>query len=289
MAALVAAQPAVSIRGMVEVARGLLVAVLLLAQPWASRALLSREIPIAYTPPGGYGNALPAPVLRDCTEALVVGAPDLRGLWRVRSGERGGRPLVAGDKLLNYVERIEQCGDRIIDSGGGTVSDGRADGSAANGVHDVFVFDYATPLHVLVSYEAGTTYVLQPTLAAVLNMLLARLLGPGVVHVPFALLPLPVPGLRVTRELTADGRMRWRRPDEGMDLLLERIGGPNDPYVRTDLPSSTTGGSGIVAKPPILGPRLGAAAAATGLALAATVWRLCARRSRRAKLSNKTE
>jgi hypothetical protein len=265
----------------------MMVVALLLALPWASRALLAREIPVVHTPPGGYGNALPAPVLKDCTEALVAGAPELRGLWRVRSGTRGGRPLVAGDALLHYVERIEQCGDRIIDSGGGTVSDGRADGSAANGVHDVSVFDYATPLHVLVSYEAGTTYVLQPTFATVFNMLLARLLGTGVVHVPLALLPFPVPGLRVTRELTKDGLMRWRRPDEGFEVLLERIGGPNEPYVRMDLPSSSTGGSGIEPRPPLLGPRGGAAAAAAGLALAIAAWRLCARRSRPAKLSSK--
>ena len=40
------------------------------------------EIPKAFTPTGGYGTEMPAPVLADCTDALAINVPDLRGLWR---------------------------------------------------------------------------------------------------------------------------------------------------------------------------------------------------------------
>jgi hypothetical protein len=55
------------------------------------------------------------------------------------------------DPILTYVERIEQCGDRIVDMGGGTVADARADGTEQNGVHDVSVFDFTTPIRVVAS------------------------------------------------------------------------------------------------------------------------------------------
>jgi hypothetical protein len=56
----------------------------------------------------------------------------------------------------------------IVDLGGGTIADGRADGTAENGIHDVLEFDYKTPIYVVVTYEEGTTYVLQPLLSTVL-------------------------------------------------------------------------------------------------------------------------
>lgn len=40
------------------------------------------EIPVARTPVGGYGTVMPSPVLDGCTDPLVEGAPDLRGMWR---------------------------------------------------------------------------------------------------------------------------------------------------------------------------------------------------------------
>ena len=89
--------------------------------------------------PGGYGNTFPAPVLAACTEPLSADAPDLRGIWKVLRAERSGKPAPEGDTIYQYVERIEQCGNRIVDMGGGTIADARADGTAANGVHDVFV------------------------------------------------------------------------------------------------------------------------------------------------------
>lgn len=154
------------------------------------------DIPVAHTPAGGYGREFPPPILAGCTEPLVAGAPDLRGTWRVIRATRGGEPVPEGDRLLRYTERIEQCGDRIVDCGGGTIADARADGTEANGVHDVSAFDYTTPIHVVASYEDGV----------------------------FVLRPVGLPGIEVTRRLDADGHMVWTRPDMGgIVVVLERV------------------------------------------------------------------
>ena len=153
------------------------------------------QIPVAHTPAGGYGNVFPAPILAGCTEPLVAGAPDLRGTWRVISATRGGQPVPADDRLMSYRERIEQCGNRIVDCGGGTIADARADGTEENGVHDVSVFDFTTPIHVIASYEEGV----------------------------FVLRPVGLPGIEVRRWLDADGHMIWTRPDMGgIRVVLER-------------------------------------------------------------------
>ena len=188
----------------------------------APGVVLADDIPVAHTPPGGYGNTFPPPVLIACTEPLVAGAPDLRGIWKTLRAERGGKPVPADDRILHYVERIEQCGNRIVDMGGGTISDARADGTEANGIHDVSVFDYETPIRVVASYEDGV-FVLRPLL------------------IPYTAITLPF--VEVTRRLDADGHMVWKRPDLGrLTVTLERIGGPNDPYTRRDLKDGTTGG-----------------------------------------------
>lgn len=198
------------------------------------------DIPVAHTPTGGYGNTFPPPVLARCTEPLVEGAPDLRGIWKAVAVERDGVLVPTSDPLYGYVERIEQCGDRIVDMGGGTIADGRADGTAENGVHDVLVFDYRTPIHVVVSYESGTTYVLEPLFPTLVARALPWL------QIPWQWMPFRVPGVRITRRLDpATGKMIWNRPDRDFVMTLERIGGPNDPYTRRDLPDSTTGGSGL--------------------------------------------
>lgn len=101
------------------------------------------------------------------------------------------------DSILTYVERVEQCGDRIIDMGGGTIADARADGSEENGVHDVSAADFSTPIHVTAHYEDDV----------------------------FILRPVGIPGIQVTRRLDEHGRMVWTRPDLGMMVVtLERIG-----------------------------------------------------------------
>lgn len=163
------------------------------------------DIPVAHTPPGagGYGRTFPAPVLARCDEPLVAGAPDLRGIWRLI--DNNGRQPAAGEHLHNYAERIEQCGDRIVDMGGGTIADARADGTEKNAVHDVSVRDYKTPIVAIASYENGV----------------------------FILRPADKPGVEVRRWLDKDGHMIWTRPDYGTSRL-ERIGGPNDPYTRPE-------------------------------------------------------
>jgi hypothetical protein len=152
-------------------------------------------IPVAHTPPGGYGAQFPPLILGECTEPLVEGAPDLRGVWKTISATRGGEPVASGDRLLSYTERIEQCGNRIVDCGGGTIADARADGTEENGVHDVSVFDFTTPIHVVASYEDKV----------------------------FVLRPVGIPGIEVRRWLDDDGHMIWTRPDMGgIRVVLER-------------------------------------------------------------------
>ncbi len=190
----------------------------------AGRAVSANDIPVAHTPPGGYGGKFPKPVLATCTEPIVKGAPDLRGLWRTLRAERADetssrffsivrflfwktlgvervrKPVPAGHPIYTYAERIEQCGNRIVDIGGGTIADARADGSEENGVHDVSAFDFKTPINVIATYENGV-FVLRP----------------------------PRFPIEITRRLDAAGHMVWHRPDLG-DLMvtLERIGGPCD-------------------------------------------------------------
>ena len=201
--------------------------------------VLAGDIAIARTPEGGYGNSFPPPVLARCTEPLAAGAPDMRGIWKAIRVRRDGALVPESDRLYHYVERIEQCGNRVVDMGGGTIADGRADGSAENGIHDVFVFDYKTPLHVIVSYEEGTSYVLRPMLVSVIARKFPS------IHIPWAWLPWGVPGVKVTRRLDSEGHLVWTRPDQGFVMTLQRIGGPNDAYTRHDLPNSLTGGSGL--------------------------------------------
>jgi hypothetical protein len=143
----------------------------------ATRGLTADQIPVAHTPPGGFRETFPEPVLARCTEPLIAGAPDLRGLWRTVHAERMDEPVPDDDRIHAYVERIEQCGDRIVDMGGGTISDARADGTEENGVHDVSAFDYTTPLTVIATYEDRV----------------------------FVLRPAGIPGIEVTRRLARDG------------------------------------------------------------------------------------
>ncbi|MDH4171530.1 MAG: hypothetical protein OEW42_18265 [Acidimicrobiia bacterium] len=115
------------------------------------------DIPIAFTPEGGYGDVMPDPVLAGCTEPLVEGAPDLRGIWRVVGPERDGEP----NPVDGAIQRIEQCGDRIVITSGGVIHDMRVDGTLENGVNDVTAMDFATPIRVAAFYEDGT-HVLRP-------------------------------------------------------------------------------------------------------------------------------
>jgi hypothetical protein len=118
------------------------------------------DIPVAHTPPDGWVGEMPAPILAGCDEALVAGAPDLRGLWRVvavewRLGDAPDPLPVAG-----HVERIEQCGDRVCITSSGIIHDMRADGSAENGVHDVAAVG-GQAISVVCTFEDGV-HVLRP-------------------------------------------------------------------------------------------------------------------------------
>lgn len=186
----------------------LLTAALALAAPATAatpaKQVMADDIPVAHTPPGpgGYGRTFPPPVLKTCTEPLVKGAPDLRGIWKPI--EHNGKPPERTSRFSTYAERIEQCGNRIIDMGGGTIADARADGTEKNAVHDVSVRDYTTPIIAIASYENGV-FILRPK---------------GTDR-------------EVKRWLDEKGRMHWTRPDYG-HLILKRIGGPNDPYTRDE-------------------------------------------------------
>jgi hypothetical protein len=119
------------------------------------------EVPVAHTPPGGYGSEIPPPVLEGCPESLVEGAPDLRGLWRAQSIEVDGAPAETDHPGFNHVERIEQCCDRIVITAGGVGHDMRCDGTQENGVNDVAEFDLKTPITVVATYEDGV-HTLRP-------------------------------------------------------------------------------------------------------------------------------
>jgi hypothetical protein len=109
------------------------------AQTQAAPVVLASDIPVAHTPPG-FWKTFPPPILARCTEPLAPGAPDLRGLW---AGEHDGKP---------HIERIEQCGDRVIVESSGVTHDMRADGVLAHGVDDVAV-NSGRPIKVAAVFE----------------------------------------------------------------------------------------------------------------------------------------
>ena len=119
------------------------------------------DIPVAHTPPGGYGTEMPPPILAGCDAALIPGAPDLRGLWRTVAVEVEGVPAPPDHRAYHHVERIEQCADRVVVTAGGVIHDMRCDGTEAHGVHDVAEFDHTTPITVVATYEDGV-HVLRP-------------------------------------------------------------------------------------------------------------------------------
>ncbi len=73
--------------------------------------LLASDIPKGNTPGCAY-NHFPLPILRDCSEPLPGDADDIRGLWRAISGARKG-----------HVERVEQCGERVVVTAAGIIHD----------------------------------------------------------------------------------------------------------------------------------------------------------------------
>ncbi len=72
---------------------------------------MAADIPKGNTPGCAYDH-FPLPILRECTEPLVAGADDIRGLWR---GVSGGH--------VGHVERVEQCGSRVVVTAAGIIHD----------------------------------------------------------------------------------------------------------------------------------------------------------------------
>ena len=112
------------------------------------------SIPIAHTPAGGWHGEMPPPVLAACDESPAPGAPDLRGTWRAFRVERDGQ-LLEDHPLRKHVERIEQCGDRVVITGGGVIHDMRADGTLKHGVDDVAAADFKTRIRVAAVFNRG--------------------------------------------------------------------------------------------------------------------------------------
>lgn len=120
------------------------------------------DVPVAYTPTGGYGDTMPPPFLDGCEDPLVPDAPDLRGTWRVVTASMvDGTPLPADHPVRAHVERIEQAADRVIVTAGGVVHDMIVDGTYEHGVNDVMAADFTTPLVVAATFEDGEL-VLRP-------------------------------------------------------------------------------------------------------------------------------
>jgi hypothetical protein len=137
------------------------------------------DIPVAHTPPGGW-TTMPPPILARCTEPLVPGAPDLRGTWRAIEVEVDGTRAPEDHPLRAHVERIEQCGDRVVVTAAGLVHDMRADATVERGVDDVAAAG-RRPIRVVATFEDGA----------------------------LVLRPVGMPGITVSRRLDGD-RLVWR-------------------------------------------------------------------------------
>ena len=119
------------------------------------------EIPKSFTPAGGYGTEMPAPVLAGCTDALAESIPDFRGLWRAIDVRVNGEVAPPTLKVWQHVERIEQAGNRVVITAGGVVHDMYADGTFENGVNDVMAVDFKTSITVAATFE-NDVLVLRP-------------------------------------------------------------------------------------------------------------------------------
>ena len=92
-------------------------------------------------------------------QPLADNAIDMRGTWEVVSAEAGG---TLTDKMVGSRQRIEQCGNRVVITGGGVVHDMRCDGTYENGVNDIAEPRRGPiPISVAASFEDGV-HVLRP-------------------------------------------------------------------------------------------------------------------------------
>ena len=84
---------------------------------------MAADIPKGNTPGCSYDH-FPLPILEACTEPLPPGADDLRGLWLGVTGKVG------------HVERIEQCGARIVVTASGLIHDSGPNSTAGFNTDD---------------------------------------------------------------------------------------------------------------------------------------------------------
>jgi len=85
---------------------------------------MAADIPKGNTPGCSYSH-FPLPILADCTEPLVDGAVDIRGLW---IGVEGGH--------VGHVERVEQCGLRTVITSSGIIHDAGPNGTLGETSND---------------------------------------------------------------------------------------------------------------------------------------------------------
>jgi len=104
---------------------------------------------------------MPPAILAGCDDALVAGAPDLRGLWQVVEVIPDGDIATTSHPAIGSTQRIEQAGNRLVVTAGGIIHDMRCDGTVENGVNDVAEFDKSTAITVVATYE-GDVHVLRP-------------------------------------------------------------------------------------------------------------------------------
>jgi hypothetical protein len=86
--------------------------------------LMAKDIPKGNTPGCAYDH-FPLPILRECSEPLTEGADDIRGLWRAISGEH-----------IGHIERVEQCGKRVVITTAGVIHDYGPNSSAGFNTND---------------------------------------------------------------------------------------------------------------------------------------------------------
>lgn len=85
---------------------------------------LAMDIPKGNTPGCRYDH-FPLPILAECTEPLVAGAADIRGLWIGVKGKHSG-----------HVERVEACGNRVVVTSSGVIHDMGPNSSAGTTSND---------------------------------------------------------------------------------------------------------------------------------------------------------
>ena len=72
-----------------------------------------------------------------------------------RIGSNATATAVTDHPLNRHVERIEQCGDRVVVTAGRVIHDMRADGVLEHGVDDVAEADSKTRIRVAAVFNGG--------------------------------------------------------------------------------------------------------------------------------------